>query len=103
MAEEEKKEEKKAIKERKPTALKRIQQSDKRNLNNREMRSKVKTAIKDLSSAIEKKEDKDQVAKKLNMVFSLSDKAVKMNVFKKNKADRVKSRSAMKMTKASIK
>jgi small subunit ribosomal protein S20 len=111
MAEEEKKAEKvenveaakapakKTGKEKRPTALKRILQSRKRNLRNRDMNSRVKTAIKDLSTAVEKKEDKASISEKLNLIFSLSDKAVKMNLFKKNKADRIKSKAALKTLK----
>jgi len=114
MAEEEKKvekvekvegtkpQEKKKENEKRPKPLKRILQSNKRNLKNREMKSKVRTAIKDLYSAIDKKEAKENVSKKLNLIFALSDKAAKMHAFKKNKADRIKSKAAIKLSKASL-
>ncbi len=66
------------------------------------MTSKVKTAIKDLYTAIDKKEDKANISKKLNLVFALSDKAVKMHVFKQNKGDRIKSKAAICLSKTSL-
>ncbi|NGX62836.1 MAG: 30S ribosomal protein S20 [Candidatus Anoxychlamydiales bacterium] len=85
MAEEKKK------KEKKPTAVKRIFQSERRNQKNKEFKSSAKTAIKDYKKAIEDKETKEVIAKKLNLVNSLMDKAVKKKILKKNKVNRVKS------------
>jgi small subunit ribosomal protein S20 len=91
--EEVKTEEKK--KEKRPTALKRILQSNRRNDANRQHRSKIKTAVKDYATAIEKKENKEVSQKKLNDLFSLLDKATKKNIFKKNKTDRIKSKYSL--------
>ncbi|NGX44522.1 MAG: 30S ribosomal protein S20 [Candidatus Anoxychlamydiales bacterium] len=88
MAEE--KEKKKKVK--KPTATKRILQSERRNARNTQFKSRVKTALKDLKASIEKKESKEIILKKLDLIYSLMDKAVKKKVFKKNKANRIKSR-----------
>ena len=85
MAEEKKK------KQRKPTAVKRNLQSEKRNQKNKEFKSSAKTAIKDYKKAIEDKEAKEVISKKLNLVNSLMDKAVKKKIYKKNKVNRVKS------------
>ncbi|OGN61559.1 MAG: 30S ribosomal protein S20 [Chlamydiae bacterium RIFCSPHIGHO2_12_FULL_27_8] len=85
MAEEQK------TKKKKPTALKRITQSNKKNEANRQYKSKAKTAIKDFKSSIEKKENIDLLNTKLNVIFSIMDKGVKRNIFTKNKASRIKS------------
>lgn len=79
-------------KQKKPTALKRTLQANKRNQKNNRQKSKVKSAIKNFTDAIEKKETKEILSKKLNLIFSLIDKAVKNNIFKKNKANRLKSK-----------
>lgn len=80
-------------KERKPSALKRDQQSERRRVKNKQFRATVKTAIKSLESSL--KEKQAEVAKdKLSHVFSLMDKGVKTGVFTKNKANRTKSRLA---------
>jgi len=89
----------KTKKQKKPTALKRIKQSEKRNLRNRQIKSKIKTAINDLKTAISKKEELAIVSKKLNAIYSLSDKAVKKNIITKNKSNRIKSQYALKIQK----
>lgn len=78
-------------KPRKPSALKRDQQSMKRNLRNRSFKSKVMSAVRTLEDTISKK-DTATVKGKLNDVFSLMDKGVKKGIYKINKANRVKSR-----------
>ncbi|HEU64311.1 MAG: 30S ribosomal protein S20 [Candidatus Anoxychlamydiales bacterium] len=88
MAEE--KEKKKKVK--KPTAIKRILQSERRNDRNTQFKSRVKTALKDLKASMDNKDAKEIILKKLDLIYSLMDKAVKKRVFKKNKADRIKSR-----------
>lgn len=102
MAEEEKKEKKAAPQAegkengkkstRKPSALKRDIQSEKRNLNNRSFKSTVKSATLSLHGSLEKKEAKEAILKKLSDLYSLMDKGVKKGMFKQNKADRTKSR-----------
>jgi small subunit ribosomal protein S20 len=86
------KEKKKKVKQ--DTAIKRNLQNIKKNLANRMFKSKVKTAIKSLEEAVTSKEDKSKCNEKLNVVYSLMDKGVKKNVYKLNKARRVKSRFA---------
>jgi small subunit ribosomal protein S20 len=85
----EKKEEKKGTKIKRPSAKKRDIQHTKRELQNRSFRSKARTAMRTL----EEKPDH------LNVVYSLLDKGVKKGVFKKNKANRLKSKLSKKTAK----
>ena len=78
-------------KKRKPTALKRDEQSIKRNQRNRSFKSKVTTALRSLEDTLSKK-DAASVKTKLNEIYSLMDKGVKKGIYKSNKAGRVKSR-----------
>lgn len=84
MAEEEKK---KNSKKKVPTAKKRDIQNKKRRLLNKSFKSKTKTAI---SSFL--KSPKEQKKDILKTVFSLMDKGAKKGTFKKNKANRIKSK-----------
>jgi small subunit ribosomal protein S20 len=70
-----------------PTAKKRDLQNERRRIQNKAFRSQVSTAVKQAISA-----DTTSVSGKLNAVYSLMDKGVKKGVFKKNKANRFKSR-----------
>ena len=85
-------EKKKESKQKKPSALKRDQQSERRKLANRSYRAKVQTAIRGFQDSLSKKESAESVRSKLNEVFSLMDKGVKKGVYKKQKASRTKSR-----------
>ncbi|MDN3504537.1 MAG: 30S ribosomal protein S20 [Rhabdochlamydiaceae bacterium] len=80
-------------KQKKPTALKRKLQSDKKNLLNRAFKSKVKTSLKKLKTFHESGE-KENLALEVNAVTSLMDKGVKKGIYKKAKASRVKSSAA---------
>ncbi len=82
----------KKTKARKPSALKRNLQSEKRNLRNRSYRASVLTSIRLLESSLNQKEAPEAVKKKLNQIYSMMDKGVKRGVFKKQKAARTKSR-----------
>jgi small subunit ribosomal protein S20 len=93
MAGTEKKRDEKKKKVKRPSALKRKLQSDKRRLANRSFKATVRTAIRGLKEAVLKKEG-DSAQTKLQTVYSLMDKGVKKGIFKKNKADRTKSRLA---------
>ena len=77
---------------RKPSALKRDIQSEKRRLRNGSYRSSVLTAIRSFESALSKKETAETLKAKLDAVYSLMDKGVKKGVYKLNKASRTKSR-----------
>jgi small subunit ribosomal protein S20 len=85
--------EEKKGKERRPKALKRDLQSEKRRLQNRGEKSRIKSAVRAFDESRLKK-DESSTAALLNTVYSLLDKSVKKGVFKQNKADRTKSRLA---------
>lgn len=85
---------KEAAKEKKvkrPTAIKRDLQSEKRRLRNKTFKSSVRTAIRKFEESLTK-EDPAAIKESLNSVYSLMDKGVKHGVFKVNKAGRTKAR-----------
>jgi len=84
-----KEEEKKKVK--KPSALKRGVQNERKRMRNRIFKSKVRTATNSFEQSI-KSGAKEEMQSKLQLVYSLMDKGVKRGIFKKNKAARVKSR-----------
>ena len=81
---------KKAVKT--PTAIKREVQNEKGRIRNKAFRSQVSSAIR-----ICKEADSSTVQQSLSAVYSLMDKGVKKGVFKKNKANRFKSRMTRKV------
>lgn len=83
----------KKSKPKKPSALKRDEQSMKRNLRNRSFKSKVTTAMRAFEETLSKK-DSTAAKATLSDMFSLMDKGVKKGIYKTNKANRVKSRLA---------
>ncbi len=89
------KEEKKKAKTRRPTALKRDEQSQKRRLINKSVMSETRTGIRTFNETVEKG-DANLVKEKLNAAYSLLDKAAKRGVMKSNTASRTKSRLAAK-------
>lgn len=76
---------------RKPSALKRDQQSLKRQLINRSFKSKVSTAMRSLKASLTQK-DGATAKTSLNAINSLMDKGLKKGIYKMNKVRRVKSR-----------
>lgn len=82
---------KKEKKEKRPTPLKRDLQNAKRRTLNRELKSKVKTAIRSFEEVLPKGEEA-MTKERLSQVFSMLDTAVKKGLYKPNKADRTKSR-----------
>jgi small subunit ribosomal protein S20 len=93
-------EEKKAeAKAKRPSALKRDLQSEKKRLRNKSYRASVLTSIRSLESSLNKKETPEAVKSKLNDIYSMMDKGVKSGVFKPNKAARTKSRLAARCAK----
>ncbi|MBS0607105.1 MAG: 30S ribosomal protein S20 [Parachlamydiales bacterium] len=78
-------------KARRPSALKRDEQSLRRNAKNRSYKAKVSTAIRSLQDSMSKK-DAAAAKGKLDDIFSLVDKGVKTGIYKQNKAGRVKSK-----------
>jgi len=89
MAEAGKKEE---VKQKRPSALKRDLQNEKRRLRNRSYRAKVSTAVRSFEKSLSEKEAPESVKSKLDLIFSLMDKGVKVGVYKLQKASRTKSR-----------
>ncbi|MCF7851824.1 MAG: 30S ribosomal protein S20 [Simkaniaceae bacterium] len=85
--------EKNGKKQKRPTALKRKIQSDKKNLLNKSFKSRIKTSLKALKAYVQSG-DKEKLPQELNRINSLIDKGVKNNIVKKNKANRVKSSAA---------
>lgn len=87
------KEEEKKKKTTQTSARKRQLQNEKRRVQNKAARSRLKTTVKNLHDSLptketEKKEDM------LREVYSQVDKAAKKGVFSKNRANRIKSRLA---------
>lgn len=90
-------EEKKNTKVRRPSALKRDMQSEKRRQKNKTYTSTVNSAIKSFQSSLEQK-DAAALKVKLSQVCSLMDKGVKKGIYPKNKANRVKSNLSRKVS-----
>lgn len=84
---------KKDKKVKRPTPLKRDEQSLKRNLRNRIVKSQVATAIRSYNDAV-KTGNKEDATAKLNSAYSVLDKAAQKGVLKKNKSSRTKARLA---------
>ncbi len=82
-----------AKKTKRPTALKRDLQNEKRRLRNKMYKSRVRTAIRSFQDSVEKG-DAAVTTEKLNAVYSILDKCAKTGVFKLNKVSRTKSRLA---------
>lgn len=85
------KQEEKKVK--RPTALKRDLQHEKRRLDNKVYKSRVRTAIRAFQDSIAKN-DQAETTLKLNEAYSILDKCAKKGVFKLNKVSRTKSRLA---------
>lgn len=86
-------------KTKKPSALKRDLQSEKRRLRNRSYRASVLTNIRSLETSVNQKEAPEAVKTKLNALYSLMDKGVKRGVYHAKKAARTKSRLAARCSK----
>jgi small subunit ribosomal protein S20 len=88
------KEEKEAPKKiKRSTALKRDLQNEKKRLENKNYKSRLRTAIRAFQETAAKG-DEVVTQEKLNEVYSIVDKCVKKGIFKINKASRTKSRLA---------
>jgi small subunit ribosomal protein S20 len=87
-------------KTRRPSALKRDLQAEKRRLRNRSFRSSVSTAIKALETALTNKEDAAKIQTQLREIQSIVDKGVKKGIYKLNKGSRTKSRLEARCAKA---
>lgn len=69
------------------SSIKRIRQTDKRNLANRYYAKSARTAVRNLRNTSDKKSAEEQLSK----VSSLLDKLAKKNLIHKNKAGNLKS------------
>jgi len=87
---EEKKDKKK---EKRSSAQKRVLQSEKRRIINRDFKSQVRTATRAFEDSLAKK-DSALNKKHLSELYSLMDKGVKKGVYMANKANRTKARLA---------
>ena len=87
---------KKVTKARRPSALKRDLQGEKRRLKNKTYKSTVSSAIKAFEASLSQK-DTATIKKNLSLVCSLMDKGVKKGIYPKNKASRTKSNFAVKV------
>jgi len=81
----------KVKKVKRPTALKRDIQNEKRRLINKAFKSKIRTTVRQFEELLPKA-DTAAITEKLNEIYSLMDKGVKKGIFKINKASRTKSR-----------
>lgn len=87
-----KKDEGKKLPNKKPTALKRHLQDEKKHLRNRTWKRRIQTA----RTQFERESTSEAKTSLLTTLYSLLDKAVKNSVIKKNKASRLKSRFSKK-------
>lgn len=78
-------------KAKRPTALKRDLQNEKRRLQNKSFMSKLRTSIRRFEESLEQ-EDASLKQERLNNAYSLLDKAAKRGLLKMNAASRKKSR-----------
>lgn len=88
--------EKEDKKTKRPSALKRLIQSEKRRLLNKSFKSKVRTAVRAFEGSLTAR-DKASSQVTLKEVYSLMDKGVRKGVYKPNKANRTKARMAAKV------
>ncbi|AAC68221.1 30S ribosomal protein S20 [Chlamydia trachomatis] len=79
--------------QKRPSAEKRVITSKKKQLRNQSFKSKVRTILKKFELAVQSG-DVESISAGLRSVYSIADKAVKRGIFKKGKADRVKSRTS---------
>jgi small subunit ribosomal protein S20 len=92
----------KTKKTKRPTAAKRMLQSEKGRTANRQFKSQVRTAMRRFEEMLATK-DEASVKDALNNVYSLMDKGVKRGTFKLNKSSRTKSRLTARVAAAMVK
>ena len=80
---------------KRPNAQKRMLQNKKQALINKIFKSKAKTTFRAFEEAVAKK-DTATLPEKLKAVFSVLDKGVKKNIYKLNKASRLKAKCTAK-------
>ncbi len=84
---------------KRPTAQKRILQNIKKARINKSFKTHAKTTIRSFEEALANN-DTAALPEKLKAVHSVMDKGVKRNIFKLNKASRIKSKSTAKVAAA---
>ena len=77
---------------KKPTAVKRVIQNQKKNLRNKSFKAKLRSAVRALKTARSEKESEANIQTKLNDVYSLVDVATKKGLYKTGKAAKIKSK-----------
>lgn len=92
------KQDKKKIK--RPTAQKREIRNNKRRMINKSFKSQVRTTMRSFDDAL-KAQDNEQIQRALSTLYSAMDKGVKRNIYKRNKAARIKARATQRVVKAS--
>lgn len=75
------------------SAIKRVKQQHKRTVRNVRLKREIRQSLKAFNNAIALK-DKKQTAQTLQSVYSVLDKAVKKNLYHKNKTARMKAKYA---------
>src|SRR4051812_23399102 len=85
------KKEKEEKKTKRPTALKRDIQSEKRRLINKSFKSEVRTVLRLFDESLTSK-DAEKIKTSLSAAESVMDKGVKRGIYKVNKASRTKAR-----------
>jgi len=94
------KEEAKKVKVKRPTALKRDIQNEKKRAINHSFKATVRTAVRKLESQV-KAGSAESRQEALSQVYSLMDQAIAKGVYKKNKVARSKARLTAKVIAAS--
>ncbi|MGM0440235.1 MAG: 30S ribosomal protein S20 [Chlamydiota bacterium] len=80
---------------KRPTAEKRMVQNEKRRLINKAFKSRIRTSVRIFEESLQSG-DEQKVQESLNAVYSMLDKSIKRNIYKANKASRLKARFAAK-------
>jgi small subunit ribosomal protein S20 len=88
--------EKETKKAKRPTSQKRQLQNERCRLQNRAVRSRLKTSLKSFLDSV-KQGDKQKQMASFSEISSLVDKGVNKGVFTKNKASRVKARLSLRI------
>ena len=81
------------------SALKRVRQNETRNARNTDIKTRVKT-LRQTTLAAAEAGDKEATAKSFQDYTSVVDKCAKKNIFHKNKAANLKSKTAKAITKS---
>jgi small subunit ribosomal protein S20 len=88
------------VAKRTKSALKANRQNNKRREHNRELRSRLRTALKGIRASLDAR-DVDGAKKALSATVSIVDKMATKGIIHRNTAGRYKSRLATRLTKAS--